>query len=231
MSKFDLTYEAQILVAKLYFGDFKVPELIAWARKAKRLRYKSEELTKLSKATRHTREEVIKIFLDAVQSLDLNVVESGSDIFIFRNIDIAIQFLLGKLTPTKALEKTFHLIQESEDKDIYLDFVQFVNSHSIRYEDDEIKLPHRFLAPKVKKELKQIYLAFAEKHYHLKLRNQLKRRSTKQLVFAKYKNSKVYNKLALIIIDDILRIRKVTKKQIENILADLKGGDWLDQIS
>lgn len=221
--KSNVIKSAQIIFSKIYFEDITDYEIINWIKKAKETGFNTQNIELALNGTQRTKLEIIKLFLVIIKELNINNTKSPEELFINYAMHIACSYLDDEIIAKKAIHKLLIVTQNSENKDNFYPFIEFCLKHNILLRNLEF-INTKILNKKIViNELDEIFLKFAENNHQLKLRQQLEKRSINQIIFARYHDSAVYDRLSIFIMDDIISKCGLDKSEIDDIIKQIKN--------
>lgn len=215
--------KAEIIMAEIYFNVLEVQKVISWAKLVRSMGFNSLASFLIVNNANRSDEEIVRLFLELKSELQIETTNNPEFFYKKYALYVAVQYLKKELKSEKALNKILIITQEADDKDHYLEFVNFCMKYNILERHLKFKNLKNIQTSKAMNELDSIFLHFAEKTHELRLRIQLNKRSLHQLIEARHIDNEVYDDLSLIIIDDILANKGIGKAKIKSILKKIKS--------
>lgn len=219
----EIKNQAEIILAQIYFDHVDIEEIIKWTRLVRSSGFKSLAIYLILNQANRTEKETIKLFLELKSELKIETKNNPESFFKKYALDIAVKYLTDELNAQDTIKKLLRITRESEDKDHYYPIVEFCFKHDILERNIKLKNIAVLKSKEVIQEFNSIILLFAESCHDLNLRVQLSKSSIYQLVEAKYLKSNQYEKLSLLIIDDIILSRGIRKRKINRIIKEFRS--------
>ena len=217
-----IKFQAQILLARLYFEDLNPMHCMSWARSTLKAPRKSHSLLLLADKKSLHDDDVVRLFLQSVKELNLDLSEDKLILTRSYVYYLGERYLTGQINYKMALGAMLSISRrvEKNEQKILSPFIQVISEFKL---DGDFKMVRNNLKMerKLVKKLRKVFFRFLEEHSGENYRQRFKLMSTWDLRKFIKNNNKKYQPIAFLIAKDVLRLRQ-SESIVERVIRKLK---------